>query len=52
MTCIFNIKNRVCGVFGTKQQHKAAQSITKLSTKEQNIATHAGEVRDFVGVCI
>jgi hypothetical protein len=52
MTCIFNVKNRVGGVFNTKQQHKALQSSTKPSAKEQNIATHAGEARDFVGVCI
>jgi hypothetical protein len=52
MTCVFNIKNRVCGVFGTKQQHKAVQSATKLSTKEQNIAPYAGGLRDFVGACI
>ena len=28
-TCIFNVKNRVGGVFGTKQQHKAAQSLAQ-----------------------
>jgi len=29
MTCIFNVKNRVGGVFNTKQQHKAAQSLAQ-----------------------
>jgi len=29
MTCIFNVKNRVGGVFGTKQLHKAAQSLAQ-----------------------
>jgi len=29
MTCIFNVKNRVCGVLGTKQRHKALQNLAQ-----------------------